>query len=517
VRRFEVTIVAALLLASVLPLAVSLAVVDYLVASGWSLTIRPEVEQVVAGAEQAHRDALTCRGELHEETLRSIALDPALQRAAATGDAAGARAVLAAALDGRPHVEALEVRDAAAAAAGSDVLAAATRADDGRAGGDVADGTELVEVARALGGATEAGIRSYVLAARYGIPARHDRDFQRVGETGRRIQWMFERQDTYRKAFTLMAFLFLVLAAVLAVTLGVFLSRSVTRRVTALVGATHRVSGGDLEFQLEAPGRDEVSDLIRSFNSMVRELRDSRERIGYLEKISAWQEVARRLAHEIKNPLTPINLAVQELQRRYKGEDAGYKRVLDESVSIVEEEVATLKRQVEAFSAFAKLPTPQFEASDLAEVVESAVRANAHLGDEADIVWTAPAGPAAVSLDRLMIRQVVGNLLRNAVQAARGHAARPRVRLTLEVDEARARAVLTVEDNGPGVPACDRRRVFEPYFTTKEQGTGLGLAIVRKIVLMHGGEVTVEAAAPEYRGAAFRVEMPLAAAPGEDA
>jgi two-component system nitrogen regulation sensor histidine kinase NtrY len=293
----------------------------------------------------------------------------------------------------------------------------------------------------------------------------------------------------------------------------VAISRRVTRRVSDLAQATARVGAGDLTVQVPSQVDDEIGDLTKAFNAMVRDLRDSRGRIDYLQRISAWQDFARRLAHEIKNPLTPIQLAVQEVHRRYRGDDAGYKQRLDESVAIVGEEVATLRRLVSEFSAFAKLPQAQLEPADLNEFLREISRAlqtvPEELGCEATISVHCHTAPRAlpVSIDAMMLKRAVDNLVRNAVQALTADAKRSSGLVRVSVAERDGFALIQVEDDGPGVPADSRARVFDPYYTTKAEGTGLGLAIVKKVVLEHGGEI--DCVASTLGGALFSIRLPL--------
>src|SRR5204862_6904830 len=158
------------------------------------------------------------------------------------------------------------------------------------------------------------------------------------------------------------------------------LSRTVARcaagRLGALRHAAARVGEGDLSVRVAARGNDELDDLSRAFARMVAELGDARSRLGYLQKVSAWQEVARRLAHEIKNPLTPIQLAVQELASKYRGGDPEYQRLLATAQEILTEEVGAIRRLVDDFSAFAKLPKVEPAPVNLAQVVDDLVRAH---------------------------------------------------------------------------------------------------------------------------------------------
>ncbi len=241
---------------------------------------------------------------------------------------------------------------------------------------------------------------------------------------------------------------------------------------------------------------------------MVREVRESRDRIVYLEKISGWQDVARRLAHEIKNPLTPMKLAFQQLEARWQKSDArdrdpDFGKLVADAGEIVRDEIGTLQRLVDEFSSFAKLPEVRPEPADLAEFVDDFLRTSPQLQEQAEIEVVKAAGPCPVALDRTLMRRVLTNLCANAVEAA--HPGRAHVHLG--VARARDRAVLTVADEGPGIERPLRERIFDPYFTTKGSGTGLGLAIVKKIVLQHGGEIQV--GDRPGGGASFSVVLPL--------
>jgi nitrogen fixation/metabolism regulation signal transduction histidine kinase len=216
--------------------------------------------------------------------------------------------------------------------------------------------------------------------------------------------------------------------------------------------------------------------------------------------------VARRLAHEIKNPLTPIQLAFQQLEARWRhapGADQAFGRLLADAGEIVRQEVGTLQRLVEEFSAFARLPDVRPEPADLAAFLESFLETSPQLTEAADVSVVRAAGPVPVALDAGLMRRVLANLTENAVQAARP----ARARIHLGVARGLDRAVLTVADEGPGIEPELRPRVFDPYVTTKESGTGLGLAIAKKIVLQHGGEIQV--GERPGGGASFTLAFPL--------
>jgi signal transduction histidine kinase len=322
-----------------------------------------------------------------------------------------------------------------------------------------------------------------------------------------------------------MFFGFLLTATILiAAALGFFFARDVSRRVSRVADAAQRVAGGDLAVRVPELGNDEIGDLAASFNRMLGDIERSRARIEYLQRIGAWQDMARRLAHEIKNPLTPIQLAVEECHHKYAGDDARMRRLLDTTLEIVTEEVGTLRRLVSEFSEFARLPRARLRAEPLEALFDELRPALERLGfgtDEADMRGLTPSGGFAipvrvaveapkpgspqVAVDRQMLRKSIDNLVRNAVQAIRATGKGYRVVVHASVLDD-GHVALDVDDDGPGVPSEDRARIFDPYFTTRTEGTGLGLAIVKKIVIEHGGTIVCEAS--PSGGARFRIVLP---------
>jgi signal transduction histidine kinase len=338
-------------------------------------------------------------------------------------------------------------------------------------------------------------------------------DYLRAGELSEVFRAL-ERGSDYVSATYLAVYIVLLFSVIVtALGIGILLSRRVTRRVAQLADATAQVGAGDLNVFIPDDDRDEVGDLTRAFNTMVRDMRESRDRIEYLSRISAWQEFARRLAHEIKNPLTPIQLSVQEIHRSYRGDDPRFQRMLEDTRSIVEEEIATLRRLVGEFSEFARLPQVQLANADLGvfvqDAMETAARLIEHDEDEPQITLTTEvaAGALPVRIDAMLLKRCVDNLVRNAAQAIRATRKTGPGNIHVVARAQGEHALLEVCDDGPGVPAESRERIFDPYYTTKSDGTGLGLAIVKKTVLEHDGEISCVAAA--QGGACFRIELPM--------
>jgi PAS domain S-box-containing protein len=223
------------------------------------------------------------------------------------------------------------------------------------------------------------------------------------------------------------------------------------------------------------------------------------------QRDAAWAEVARRLAHEIKNPLTPIQLSAERLQLKLKGKLAPAESdMLQRSTQTIVNQVAALKRMVDAFSQYARTPEPSMRTLDLNELVREVLTLYESLTPSIRLALSA-ALPAVIG-DAAQLRQVIHNLLQNA-QDALSETAAPSIMLATEAADRTVR--LTVTDNGCGFPEHMIKRAFEPYVTTKPKGTGLGLVIVKKIVEEHGGEVAISNVTP--RGARVTIALPAAA------
>jgi two-component system nitrogen regulation sensor histidine kinase NtrY len=358
--------------------------------------------------------------------------------------------------------------------------------------------------------------RDAILRVTIGTQASAFGDYQRAGEQFEVFHTLKQRSGYVSNFYLAVYIAFLLSVIVVALGIGVMLSRRVTRRVAQLALATARVGSGDLTVSVPDEDSDEVGELSRAFNAMVRDMRESRERIEYLSRIGAWQEFARRLAHEIKNPLTPIQLSVQEIHRSYKGDDTRFRRLLEDSRAIVEEEVATLRRLVSEFSEFARLPEAHLSPADLGVFVREALSSH-FFADESLDEETAPistrheleARPLPVRIDAMLLKRCLDNLVRNAAQALRNTGKQDPV-IVVAARAEKDRAVLEVRDNGPGIAKEVRERVFDPYYTTKSDGTGLGLAIVKKIVLEHEGEIVCTEA--KEGGAALQIWLPFSRA-----
>jgi signal transduction histidine kinase len=300
-----------------------------------------------------------------------------------------------------------------------------------------------------------------------------------------------------------------LIIAGLGVFIGVVVSGIVaarfTRPVKALAQAATEIGQGNWNVHVEASGEDEIGKLALAFNQMTEELMGQRERLVQSERVAAWRELARRLAHELKNPLFPLQITVENLLRARQNSPQEFDEVFQESTTTLLAEIANLKTIIGRFSDFSRMPTPQLQAVDLNDLVRNIVqlfqgqlnREPARIRPELQL-----GAVPAVSADPVLLRRVVENLVLNAIDAmAKGGTLTFR---TFAVDRF---AVFELSDTGAGLTPEECDRLFTPYYTTKQHGTGLGLAIVQSVVSDHKGSISVTS--KKDVGTTFHVELPL--------
>jgi two-component system nitrogen regulation sensor histidine kinase NtrY len=294
---------------------------------------------------------------------------------------------------------------------------------------------------------------------------------------------------------------------VIGVLLGWWTTERITHPVERLAAGARAVAGGDWSTRVDVLSNDEIGELARSFNHMTEQLLEQRERALQAERVAAWRELARRLAHELKNPLFPLQITIENLQRARQRSAAEFDEVFLESTGTLLAELSNLKAIIGRFSDFAKMPPPRFELVDVNEIVRGVMRlydATAKM----EVVLTLEDGPLEISADSDQLRRALGNLVLNAMDAMPDGG-------TLRIFTARidGGVRLSIADAGQGLTEEECARLFTPYYTTKQHGTGLGLAIVQSVVSDHHGKISV--ASEPGRGATFTIDLPLR--PGETA
>ncbi len=301
-----------------------------------------------------------------------------------------------------------------------------------------------------------------------------------------------------------------ILVAGGGIVLGIILSGwaagRVTRPVKQLAAASRQVAGGNWSVHVNAKSSDELGQLARAFNQMTEQLIQQRDRLMQAERVAAWRELARRLAHELKNPLFPLQITVENMLRARESDPRQFDEVFRESTSTLLAELANLRLIIGRFSDFAKMPPPELQTVSLNEIVCGALKlfeAQLHAPGKKPITpqldFEEPLRP--IQADPQLLLRAVQNLILNALDAMPSGGT-----LTLRTRATADGVCLEVSDTGKGLAKEECERLFTPYYTTKQHGTGLGLAIVQSVVSDHGGKIAVESE-PE-RGTTFLIDLP---------
>lgn len=312
--------------------------------------------------------------------------------------------------------------------------------------------------------------------------------------------------DIYSQVAQIRGLLYKSTAAVLLVVVlwTLVIARRTTAPILALRAHTQRVAGGDLDARIESASGDELGELARSFNEMTGELKLRREQLVRAEKDAAWREMARQVAHDLKNPLTPIKLSLDLLERARRDNSPQAGAILESTLAMMRRQVENLREVATDFYEFTGGRKPRIEPVDLAEVIDEVYALNTAWASELGVALVRSGSGRALA-DRGKLRRVLENLVSNALQATRGTGGRVEARLA----ERAGQLELELVDEGSGIAPEARAHLFEPYFTTRSQGTGLGLAIARRIVEELGGSIELEPRR-DGPGTLARVRLPLA-------
>jgi nitrogen fixation/metabolism regulation signal transduction histidine kinase len=292
-----------------------------------------------------------------------------------------------------------------------------------------------------------------------------------------------------------------ILAAVLA---SLWFAARVSRPVVSLAEAARRVAAGDLNARVEVESTDELGELAASFNRMTEDLTQQKDRTVQAERVAAWRELARRLAHELKNPLFPLQVTVENLIRAKEKSPEMFEEVFREGTATLLEEISNLKTIIGRFSEFSRMPQPQRHPTQVNDVVCSVLRvfqAQLQAKNEILVRTELADGLPEISADSDLLHRALQNLVLNAIDAMPQGG-----ELTIRTASRGDRVELSVSDTGSGLTHEECGRLFTPYYTTKQHGTGLGLAIVQSVVSDHGGKISVEST--KEQGTTFRMELP---------
>ena len=291
-----------------------------------------------------------------------------------------------------------------------------------------------------------------------------------------------------------------LLGLALAVLLGLVWSSQVSRPVERLAAFSQRVAQGQWDEPLTLHSVRELETLVAALDRMRTDLAGYRDRLVISERQAAWSQMAREIAHEVRNPLTPIAVSVADLKRSYGRAD--FPEILDQAARTIGDQVESLRRLLQEFSDFGRLPPPQFAPVNLADLFADLATLYAREAEAGRLALEAPGADLTLEADGGQLRQALVNLVKNGLEALDGAG-----RVTVAARRENGALALTVADDGPGLSDEQRARLFVPGFTTKARGSGLGLTIVERIVNDHQGTITVDAGSP--RGTVFRIRLPL--------
>ncbi len=292
----------------------------------------------------------------------------------------------------------------------------------------------------------------------------------------------------------------------LGIGVGVWTTARVTRPVAQLVTGAHAIAGGDWSTRVPVSSHDEIGQLAEAFNQMTVQLMEQRDRTIQAERVAAWRELARRLAHELKNPLFPLQITVENLRRAREQNSGEFDEVFYESTTTLLAELQNLKLIISQFSDFAKMPKPEMESVEVNSLLREVLRlfqgqfhADGRPAIEPALDLTE--ADTLIAADPLQLTRAFRNLVLNAMDAMPEGG-------TLQIRTERIDDIvrIRVEDSGQGLTEEERARLFTPYYTTKRHGTGLGLAIVQSVVSDHHGRISVSS--EPGRGTTFTIDLP---------
>lgn len=297
------------------------------------------------------------------------------------------------------------------------------------------------------------------------------------------------------KLYSYFIFIFITLIALLLFLISFYL---ITKPLQRLQTATFEIAQGNWSTKVRESRFSPLNDLILSFNSMTGELFESRNKLIQAEKESAWRDMARVLAHEIKNPLTPIRLSIDRLENKYRLKSNDIEAVFKNVKKVIREEVDNLQKLATEFSMFARLPetNPAYydiniQLKEISEPYLNNAKFNFILNNDIPEIYA----------DKNQLKQVFANLIQNGIQSIKNHGKINLISMGTEDS-----ILIKIQDNGSGIEAQDLPKIFDPYFTKREKGTGLGLAIVKRIIEQHAGSISVSSSVGE--GTIFTLSFP---------
>jgi nitrogen fixation/metabolism regulation signal transduction histidine kinase len=348
--------------------------------------------------------------------------------------------------------------------------------------------------------------RNTLILISYNLGEDFDSGLAAIEHQGRQFEVIDSLRDNLQPLVLFYYGVFFFPTLLMTVIIAISFTRRVTHPIVELTDATRRVAEGNFSIQILARRGDELGLLIRSFNAMVQDLEKSRAALVKAEKISIWQNMAQQLAHEIKNPLTPIKLSAERVLRRWRNEPERIGEILESSMMAIIQETEGLSTLLTEFRTLSKPMEPSQSWTRLRETVDEIIGPYRASYPETRFDVEHVADDISIKIDKHRLSQVLTNLVINAIDAMNGKGL-----IEIRTDLVKKREIsycrLSVKDTGKGIGNQEGPLIFTPYFTTKESGTGLGLPIVERIVNDHGGTIWFNSA--EGMGTTFFIDLPV--------
>jgi two-component system nitrogen regulation sensor histidine kinase NtrY len=308
-----------------------------------------------------------------------------------------------------------------------------------------------------------------------------EEDSKKARELVNRFRESLAETEMIRNESQIYSSVLLFLLMLFSIFIFILIFYIITRPLKELQNATATIREGDFSVKLPETGIKEMRELKQSFNSMSRELDSVQHQLLKAEKEMIWKELSRILAHEIKNPLTPIQLSIQRLEEKYETDPEKFNKIFRESIEIINQEISNLQNLARSFSTFAKNLNPDLSIFNCVTFIEDIVKPYSNefqisIQGSRDIL---------IKFDQTHFYQIITNLVQNAIDASRDE---KRISITVKEDD---QVKVIIEDFGAGIEAEELEKIFEPYYTRKKKGTGLGLALVNKLIEINQAEISV--------------------------
>jgi nitrogen fixation/metabolism regulation signal transduction histidine kinase len=296
------------------------------------------------------------------------------------------------------------------------------------------------------------------------------------------------KPDLIVKQSLIASILISTLILIIFLIVGFIFVSQIMKPLRHLTGATQEIAKGNIEYQIKARAGAELGQLITSFNNMARDLKFARQQLAIAERRATWQRVARTIAHEIKNPLTPIKLSTERMYDKFLNESRDFPEVIKSATRTILSEIDQMQRLVETFHKYAKFPDPVLKTDSVNEII-SEVR-NLYRDQQVKIEADLQEDISPLQLDHGQIREAFTNLVKNSIEAISENDDEGVI--SIESQAVPQGVKVEIRDNGCGISPEDQKKLFQPYFTTKKQGSGIGLALTERIINLHGGKIFCE-------------------------